>query len=114
MSMRFSRVADRRPLYAELDPGWDARIAMHVEADGLWLSLEPQPLGRSDRRMAAEDAGKVIERVGKVAAASESPDRATESVLLSMVRQQTVAGRDGKGSPGNPRPAHQNGGCRSR
>jgi len=86
-----SRVADRRPLYVELDPAWDDRIAMHLQADGLWLALEPQPLGRSDRRMAAENSGKIIKKVNDVAASSQPPDRATESVLLSMARQQTVA-----------------------
>ncbi len=86
-----SRVSDRRHLYVELDPAWDGRIASHLKADGLWLSLEPQPLGRSDRRISSEEAGKVVERVAKVASSSQPVDLATESVLLGMVRQQTVA-----------------------
>ena len=86
-----SRIADRRPLYVELDPGWNASIAMHLRADGLWLLLEPQPLGRTDRRLAAEDAGKVVERVSKVASSTQPVDVATEAVLLNMARQQTVA-----------------------
>ena len=86
-----SRIADRRMVYVELDPGWDARIADHLEASGMWLALKPHPLGRSDRRMAAEDTVKVQDRVIKVARASEPSDRATEAVVRSMGRQQTVA-----------------------
>ncbi len=85
-----SRVADRRPLYVELDPGWEPSIAMHLKADGLWLSLEPQPLGRSDRRMAANDAGEVVERMAK-SVLTPQEDVATGAVLMSMARQQTVA-----------------------
>jgi len=86
-----SRVSDRRHLYVELDPAWKGSIATHLKADGLWLSLEPQPLGRSDRRLSAEEAGKVVERVAKVAASSQPSDAATQSVLLTVVRQQAVA-----------------------
>lgn len=86
-----SRVADRRNLYVELDPGWDIRVASHLEADGLWLALAPQPLGRSDRRLAAEQAGQVFDRVRKAAMLDGEVDPATGAVLMNITRQQTVA-----------------------
>jgi hypothetical protein len=85
-----SRVSDRRRLLVELDPAWKDEMAVHLKAEGLWLSMETQPLGRSDRRLAAENAGKVIERVAK-AASSQPADEATQSVLLTVAKQQTLA-----------------------
>ena len=86
-----SRVSDRRHLYVELDPSWNTSIATHLKADGLWLSLEPQPLGRSDRRIAAAEAVKTIDRVAQSAAIAQLSDPATHSMLLAVARQQAVA-----------------------
>ena len=86
-----SRVSDRRRLYAELDPSWKSNIAMHLKADGLWLSMEPQPLGRSDRRIAATKAAAMLERIASTLSTSDTSDTATQSVLLAVARQQVVA-----------------------
>ena len=53
--------------------------------------MQPQPLGRSDRRIAATDAAKTIERVTRTASRGEPMDPATQSVLLAVVRQQAIA-----------------------
>ncbi|MCL2823089.1 MAG: hypothetical protein FWD57_03780 [Polyangiaceae bacterium] len=86
-----SRISDRRRVYAELDPSWKETIAIHLRANGLWLSLEPHPLGRSDRRIAAANSAKTVDRVAKTALTGEPSDSATRSVLLSVIRQQAVA-----------------------
>jgi hypothetical protein len=86
-----SRVADRRPLFVELDPLWDARVAVHLAPSGLWLQLHPQPLGRSDRRMAIEGSAQPFARMMALVRATETADPATEAVVLTVARQQTVA-----------------------
>lgn len=86
-----ARVADQRALYAEFDPSWPAELATQMKADGLWILLKPHPLGRSDRREGITQSAKIIRRLVADARACDVPDRATESVLLSLARQQTVA-----------------------
>ncbi len=86
-----SRLADRRPVYVELDPRWDARVAEHLAPEALWLRLYPQPLGRSDRKLSMAASAASFAKVLAAARASDPPDKATIAVIMSMLREQVVA-----------------------
>ncbi len=84
-------VADRRPLYVELDPAWDSKVAAHLTPNGLWLRLWPQPGGVSDRRLAMTSVDKSFARVAAEVKSLPDTDVATNTVLISMARQQALA-----------------------
>ncbi|MBI5537116.1 MAG: hypothetical protein HY898_30620 [Deltaproteobacteria bacterium] len=86
-----SQLADKRTLYVELDPTWNAKVANHLIPDGLWLRLAPQPGGAPDRKLAIAAAGKPFDKLAASIRVGEDRDRATGAVLLASARQQAVA-----------------------
>ena len=86
-----SSLADVRPLYVELDPAWDRRLAVHLVADKLWLRYAPQPLGTSDRKLAEHDDAAPIARVIAAADRADAADDATLEVLSLHTREQLLA-----------------------
>lgn len=86
-----SQLADKRVLYVEVDPKWNVRVATHLLADGLWLRLNAQPSGASDRKLAIAAAQRPFEKLVSSVRVGDTIDRATAAVLLSSVRQQAVA-----------------------
>lgn len=86
-----SRVADSRAVYAEYDPRWDVRVAMHLAPEALWLRLYPQPLGKSDRKMSLERTEPFLQSVLAASRKSDPQDKATLAVVRSMLRQQAVS-----------------------
>jgi hypothetical protein len=86
-----SSLADVRPLYVELDPAWDRRLAAHLVPEKMWLRYAPQPLGSSDRRLAQNDDGPSLARVIAAADRRDAPDLATLEVLAAHTREQAQA-----------------------
>ncbi len=86
-----SQLADRRTLYVEVDPQWKTGVTTHLVADGLWLRLSPQPQGASDRKLAIANAQRAFDKMTRAVRVADAVDRATASVVLAAVRQQTVA-----------------------
>jgi len=89
--LAISRLADSRPLYGEMDPSWNAKIAAHLAPDGLWLRVHAQPQGLSDRKLAIAATIKPFEQLAAAVRVGDEIDRASEAMLLAVVRQQTVA-----------------------
>jgi hypothetical protein len=85
-----STLADARPLYVELDPGWDRRLVHHLVPRPLWLGFAPHALGRSDRTTALGRAERAFERTLAVAKTPDFTDQATLSVLATRAREQAV------------------------
>jgi hypothetical protein len=85
-------LADVRPLYVELDPGWDKRLLDHLRPTPLWLGFEAHTLGRSDRATAlADESGRrAFRRVLGAARDVPGGDPATLSVLGERAREQAV------------------------
>ena len=86
-----SSLADVRPLYVELDPTWDRRLAAHLVPEKMWLRYAPQPLAASDRRLTQNDDGPSLARVVAAADRRDSPDIATLEVLAAHIREQAQA-----------------------
>lgn len=84
-------LADTRPLEVELDPSWDDRLVSHLVADRLWLRFAPQPLGRSDRERAFEDARPRFEQVRAAATEGDALDPATAAILSAQLRAQAAS-----------------------
>lgn len=85
-----SLVADVRPLHVEFDRAWSKRIVSHLSVDGMWLEYAPQPLGPSDRRIAARSGGDPRTRVLAAISAPIVPDLPTASVVTSMLIDQSL------------------------
>jgi hypothetical protein len=85
-----STLADKRPLYVELDPRWDRRLYEHLIPGPTWMRFSPHALGRSDRTQALQSGFVGFERVRAVAAEPTAPHPATLSVLQQGVRDQAL------------------------
>jgi hypothetical protein len=87
-----SSLADVRPVYVELDPTWDKRLAAHLIPEKLWLRYAAQPFGASDRKLAQGDDDAPLARVLAAAAdRRDGVDDATLEVLAAHAREQVVA-----------------------
>jgi hypothetical protein len=86
-----STVADARPLFVELDPRWDRRLASHVVSDRLWLRFAPQPYGPSDRKMAQNHDTTTFFTVVGASRRVEPNDEATLEILGAHAREQALA-----------------------
>lgn len=58
-----NEIADQRPLLVEPDLSWTAPEYAHVAVDGAWLRFEPEPLGKSDRRVDVPRAAAQLARL---------------------------------------------------
>lgn len=86
-----STLADARPLHVELDRRWSKRIVSHLVIDGLWLEYAPQPLGPSDRKLAATGQAAPLRRVLTAANAGAVADASTSSVVAeALIGQSSV------------------------
>jgi hypothetical protein len=86
-----ARLADHRPLYVELDPAWDAKVAAHLVPDGIWLRLTPQPLGLSDRKLGLAASQPVLDRLADAARSGGERDPAAAAMLKARARQHALA-----------------------
>jgi hypothetical protein len=83
-----SRLADERPVWVELDPGWDRRVLEHLRPEGPWLRFLPNPLGSSERRAAVGDTRAAIRRTVELAGGLEALDPGTRRVLGESTARQ--------------------------
>ncbi|HTQ03334.1 MAG TPA: hypothetical protein VMI54_05735 [Polyangiaceae bacterium] len=85
-------LADARPLFVELDPSWDERLNEHVVPESFWLRFQPNPVGRSDRTVSLERAGRRFERVLRACTPSDASDggRATREVVVAGLRERAL------------------------
>ncbi len=84
-----SKLADVRPLHAEIDRTWPRRLVSHLTVDGCWLEYAPQPLGASDRKLSTTASLRPIRRVMTAIAAPIVPDTATSSIVAGTLRDQS-------------------------
>jgi hypothetical protein len=87
-----STLADARPLFVELDSGFDERVSDHVVPGAFWLRFRAHPVGRSDRNIAFRRAARASERaVAAVQAKDLAGDAwATRAVLVAALRQRAL------------------------
>jgi hypothetical protein len=86
-----STLADARPLFVELDRGWDENKGDHIVPGVFWLRFRAHPVGRSDRTVAFERSARRLERTVLSALPSAGSDgSATRSVLVAMLRQRAL------------------------
>jgi len=83
-----SRLADERPVWVELDPGWDRRVLEHLRPAGPWLRFLPNPLGSSERREAVGDTRAALRRTVDLAGGIQALDPGTRRVLGESTAQQ--------------------------
>lgn len=84
-------LADRRHLYVEPDPAWDARIAAHLAPSSVWMTYAPEPLGATDRDAGADRAAAGWIRFVKTAASGAPTDPTNETAVFMTVRNQVGA-----------------------
>lgn len=84
-----SALADVRPLHVELDRSWSRRLLSHLTVDGLWLEYAPQPLGSSDRKLAAAESVVPLRRTLAAMAGAPVPDASTSAVLAETLRSHS-------------------------
>lgn len=89
-----SVLADKRPVYVEPGPGWEARLLAHVEPALPLAAFSPYPLASSDRLAHADERRARIDRVRAATERGVRPDRATQQILsrgtelmLAMLRE---------------------------
>jgi hypothetical protein len=87
-----STLADARPLFVELDSGFDERVSDHVVPAAFWLRFRAHPVGRSDRVVAFERATRKGTRAVRALAREDSLEdvSATRSVLVATLRQRAL------------------------
>jgi hypothetical protein len=87
-----STLSDARPLFVELDQGWDERLSEHVVPQSFWLRFRANPVGRSDRNSALARAGRRFDRVIEAVAPDKHGEsaRATRSVVVAGLRQRAL------------------------
>ncbi|EYF06535.1 hypothetical protein [Chondromyces apiculatus] len=81
-----STLADVRPLHVELDRRWSRRLLSHLSVDGLWLEFAPEPLGPSDRKLAAAESVVPLRRTLAALSEATMPDASTSAVLAETLR----------------------------
>lgn len=84
-------LADRRHVYVEPDPAWDARIAAHLAPAGVWMTYAPEPLGTADREVAADRIAVGWGRYVATAATGAPADPSNETAAFLTVRNQVGA-----------------------
>jgi hypothetical protein len=87
-----STLSDARPLFVELDQGWDERLNEHIVPQSFWLRFRANPVGRSDRNTALARAGRRFDRVIEAVAPDKHGEsaRATRAVVVAGLRQRAL------------------------
>jgi len=85
-----STLADARPLFVEMFPGWSQRLFRHLSPNGLWLGYSPEPRGPSDRKLGLLAQTGPIERVLRAASEASLADPSTGAVMAESVRGQAA------------------------
>jgi hypothetical protein len=85
-----TQLADERPVFVEVDPGWERKADVHLASDRLWQRYAPEPLARSDRTVALAATQPAFDRVLAAATAGDQRDEATLAVLAARLRDQAA------------------------
>jgi hypothetical protein len=87
-----STLSDARPLFVELDGGWDERLNEHIVPESFWLRFRANAVGRSDRNTALARAGRRFDRVVDAVAPDKHGEsaRATRAVVVAGLRQRAL------------------------
>jgi hypothetical protein len=85
------QLADRRPLFVELDPSWDARLLEHLRPGPLWLGFAPSALGTSDRHAGTEYSQATVARLLDDAELDGHLDSVTRGVLGRQMGEQALS-----------------------
>lgn len=88
--LALSTIADKRPLYVELDPSWDRRLLDHLVPTPFWLRFSSHGVGHSDRAIGLKKAKSPFERVLTAAQSPAHPDRATLAVLGERAKEHAL------------------------
>ena len=83
-----SELSDARPLFIDVDAGWDRRLLEHLLPGTFFSRFAPHALGRSDRKAALEASLRTLDRVLERSDAFAGPDEATRTVLLASGAEQ--------------------------
>jgi hypothetical protein len=83
-------LADARPVFVELDPGWDRRVYSHFVPDHGWLRFLPEPRGASDRKSAFADLRARSDRVRAASLAGGKPDPETGAMLRARLMDSAI------------------------
>jgi hypothetical protein len=86
-----STLAERRPLYVELDPRWDKSIATHLTISGVLLAFAPQPLGVSDRKASFAASTETLGRLFQSVAPDAPADPESLALVMSIVKSDNLA-----------------------
>lgn len=85
-----SALADARPLFVELFPGWPQPLFRHLSVKGMWLEYAPEPRGPSDRKMALASQGATLSRVLRAAAGESQADPSTGAIVAATIHDQAA------------------------
>ncbi|MBI4702577.1 MAG: hypothetical protein HY744_15765 [Deltaproteobacteria bacterium] len=82
-------LADARPLYLELDPGFEARLVAHLGVDGPWLRFVPQAPAAADREPRRTE---IFAARGRIVSAISSGGRDEDSavVVAHILKEQAA------------------------
>ncbi len=83
------RLADARPLFVELDPGWDRQLLEHLRPEPIWLGFSPHALDASERIEGLARSRDSFRRI--VLSGQHAPlDAATRQAVGQAARQQAL------------------------
>jgi hypothetical protein len=85
-----STLADARPLFVELFPGWPQRLFRHLSVNGMWLGYAPEPRGPSDRKLALLAQAAPLERVLRAVGETKDSDPSTAAVTAESLKGQAA------------------------
>jgi hypothetical protein len=85
-----STLADARPLFVELFPGWPERLRRHLTISGMWLEYSAEPRGPSDRKLALPAQAIPLARVLRAAAGTSQSDPSTRAVVNARIHDQAA------------------------
>ena len=83
-----SSLADARPLYVELFPGWPQRLFRHLSVGGMWLEYAPEPRGPADRKLALLAQAAPLSRVLRAIGDASQADPSTALVTARSLEGQ--------------------------
>ena len=86
-----SSLAERRPLYVELDPRWDKSVVSHLALSGVLLEFAPQPIGVSNRKTSLASSSATLTRLFAAVAPDAPADPESLELVMSVVRSDNVA-----------------------
>lgn len=85
------QLADRRPVFVEFDPSWDARLIEHLRPGPLWLGFAPSAIGQSDRHAGTEQSQAALARLLGDAELDGNLDPVTRGVLGRQLGEQALS-----------------------